>query len=82
MWKYTLEVEGMACGMCESHVNSAVRGAFPVKKVSSSHGRGQTVIQSEQALDEQALRSAIEATGYTVRAIHRAAFEKKRLFGR
>ena len=82
MWKYTLEVEGMACGMCESHVNSAVRRAFPVKKVSSSHGRGQTVIQSEQALDEKALRSAIEATGYTVRAIHREAFEKKRLFGR
>ena len=32
MWKYTIEVTGMMCGMCESHVNDAVRKAFPVKK--------------------------------------------------
>lgn len=25
MWKYTVHVEGMMCGMCESHVNDAVR---------------------------------------------------------
>ena len=33
MVKITLEVEGMACGMCEAHVNDAIRKAFPVKKV-------------------------------------------------
>ena len=32
MWKYTVRVTGMMCGMCESHVNDAVRRAFPVKK--------------------------------------------------
>ena len=32
MWKYTIQVDGMMCGMCESHVNDAVRKAFPVKK--------------------------------------------------
>ncbi len=32
MIKYTLVVEGMQCSMCESHVNDAVRKAFPVKK--------------------------------------------------
>lgn len=36
MWKYTIQVDGMMCGMCESHVNDAVRKAFPVKKVTSS----------------------------------------------
>ena len=35
MTKYTLVVDGMMCGMCESHVNDAVRKAFPVKKVTS-----------------------------------------------
>ena len=25
MWKYTVEVNGMMCGMCEAHVNDAVR---------------------------------------------------------
>ena len=28
MWKYTVHVEGMMCGMCESHVNDAVRKPF------------------------------------------------------
>ena len=27
MVKITLEVEGMACGMCEAHVNDAIRKA-------------------------------------------------------
>ena len=36
MTKYTVEVDGMMCGMCEAHVNEAVRKAFAVKKVSSS----------------------------------------------
>lgn len=39
MWKYTVQVNGMMCGMCESHVNDAVRKAFPVKKVSSSRSK-------------------------------------------
>ena len=53
MLKITLGVDGMMCGMCESHVNDAVRKAFPVKKVTSSHGKGQTVILTEQAEDLQ-----------------------------
>ena len=47
----------MACSMCESHINDAVRRAFPVKKVTSSHVKGETVILSEQALDAAALRA-------------------------
>ena len=36
MWKYTVEVNGMMCGMYEAHINDAVRKACPVKKVHSS----------------------------------------------
>ena len=28
MWKYTVEVNGMMCGMCEAHVNDAVRDVY------------------------------------------------------
>ena len=28
MVKITVGVEGMACGMCEAHINEAVRNAF------------------------------------------------------
>ena len=62
MWKYTIQVDGMMCGMCESHVNDAVRKAFPVKKVTSSRSKRETVVLSETELDEDALRAAISAT--------------------
>lgn len=80
MYQTTVGVDGMMCGMCEAHVNDAVRKAFPVKKVTSSHSKGQTVILSEQALDEQAVRDAIGATGYTVTSFVCAPHEKKRFF--
>ena len=52
MTKTVLSIEGMACGMCEAHVNDAIRANFSVKKVSSSHKKGQTEVISEQPLDE------------------------------
>ena len=39
MWKYTVEVNGIMCGMCEAHINDAVRKACPVKKVHSSRAK-------------------------------------------
>ena len=77
MVKITLEVEGMACGMCEAHVNDAIRKAFPVKKVTSSHTKGKTVILAENPLDEEKLKSVIAATGYTVRSAETAPYVKR-----
>lgn len=77
MVKITLKIDGMACGMCEAHVNDAVRKAFAVKKVTSSHTKGTTEILAEQPLDEAALKSAIEATGYAVTAIRTVPYERK-----
>ena len=79
MIQYTIAVEGMACSMCGAHVNDAVRKAFPVKKVSSSHSKGKTLILTEEPLDEDALRQAISATGYQVLSIRSAPYEKKGL---
>ncbi len=47
MFQITLKIQGMMCGMCESHINDAIRQAFPVKKVTSSHTKGETVILAE-----------------------------------
>ena len=82
MTKYTVEVDGMMCGMCESHVNDAVRKAFPVKKVTSSRSKKETTVIAETELDEDALRTAISATGYEVGEIRKEPWEKKGLFGR
>ena len=79
MWKYTIQVDGMMCGMCESHVNDAVRKAFPVKKVTSSRSKKETVVITEMELDQE---TAISATGYDVGEIRRESWHKKGLFGR
>ena len=82
MIKTTVGVEGMMCGHCEAHVNDAVRNAFKVKKVESSHSKGETVIISAEPLEEEAVRKAIEATGYKVTGFKAEPYEKKGLFGR
>ena len=65
MIKTTLKVEGMACEMCASHVNDAVRAALGPVTVNSSHRRAETVILSETPVDAEKLRKAVAATGYT-----------------
>lgn len=80
MTKYTVEVDGMMCGMCEAHVNEAVRKAFAVKKVSSSRAKKQTVVIAEEPIDENALKEAIAATGYTVLSVKNEPYQKKGLF--
>lgn len=81
MVQTTVKIEGMACGMCESHVNDTIRRTFPVKKVTSSHKKGETVIISQEAIEEAALRAAIQETGYQVLAVESAPYEKKGRFG-
>ena len=60
MIKTTLGIEGMMCGMCESHINNAIRNNFKVKKVNSSKNNGQTEIISEELLDKNKLKEVIE----------------------
>ena len=80
MIQTTVRVSGMACSMCEAHVNDAVRNALSIQKVTSSHGKGETVILSDEPLDADKLREAINATGYQVGGISSAPYEKKGLF--
>ena len=77
MIRTVLQVQGMTCGMCEAHVNDAVRRAFPVKKVTSSHRKGETEILSEAPLEEARLREVIGATGYTVSSVRQEPWERK-----
>lgn len=78
MIKTTVKVDGMMCGMCESHVNDAVRKAFQVDKVSSSHSKGETTLITDAPVDESRLKAAINATGYEVKGITSEPYEKKK----
>ena len=76
MIRITLKIEGMACGMCESYINDAVRRAFKVRKVSSSRSKKQTVILTESEIPEDALRKIIGATGYELISIQTETLEE------
>ncbi len=80
MYETTVKVDGMMCGMCESHINDAIRSKFNVKKVTSSHSKGETVIISEDKPDEKKLRDVINLTGYTALSVNSAPYEKKGFF--
>lgn len=81
MVRITVDVEGMACGMCEAHVNEAVRNAFPVKKVTSSHTKKQTVILADMDIPEQELKNVVKKAGYDAVSVSSEPYEKKGLFG-
>ncbi len=82
MVKTVVKIDGMACGMCESHVNDAIRSAFKIKKVSSSHSRGEAVILSEAAISAEELREVLEPTGYRVLSAESGESEKQGLFSK
>ena len=84
MIKTVLKIDGMMCGMCEAHMNDAIRKAFQVEKVSSSHTKHETEIVSEAPLDEALLEKTVAATGYELKGISSEPYEKKRfsLFGK
>jgi copper chaperone CopZ len=81
MNKITVKIDGMMCGMCESHVSDAIRQVFPVKKVTASHSKGEAVILTETDITEQQLHTVLDPTGYEVKGVTAEPYEKKGLFG-
>lgn len=69
MVKIIANIDGMACSMCEAHVNDAIRKNLKVKKVKSSHRKGQTIIISQEDISQEDIKKALEGTGYEVKDI-------------
>ena len=83
MIKTTLKIDGMMCGMCEAHICDTIRNAVPdAKKVAASRGKKEASFLTEDIVDKERLKAAIDATGYTCMSVESAAYEKKGLFGR
>ncbi len=60
----TLGIEGMACSMCEAHINDAIRKNFPVKRVKSNRRKKTCVVVSEERLDANKVNAVITNLGY------------------
>lgn len=50
MIKTTLKIDGMMCGMCESHMNDVIRKNFKIKKVTSSARMGRRLSSAKSRL--------------------------------
>ena len=57
MFKTTVGIDGMACGMCEEHICNTIRKAMEVKKVSASHKKKIAEIITERPVDERLVTS-------------------------
>ncbi len=80
MKQYTVKIDGMMCGMCESHINDVIRKTLPdAKKVKSSHTKGTATFIAEE-IDEAKLIQAIAETGYTALGVTSEQYKKKGLF--
>lgn len=77
MEKITLKIDGMMCGMCEAHINDAVRKIPGVKKAVSSRKKGTTEIIADAPIERDVLSSAIAATGYTLVSVTSEPYEKR-----
>lgn len=79
MYKITVGIDGMACGMCEAHINDTIRQHFKVKKVTSSHTKNRAEIICEENLSPEEITAAVDKTGYKVTSVKSEPYEKKGL---
>jgi copper chaperone len=80
MKKVVLKIDGMKCGMCETHVNDVVRKNGNVKKVTSSHSKGETIILMESIDGLEDIKKGISQQGYNILNEEISEYEKKSIF--
>ncbi len=86
MEKVTLTIDGMMCGMCESHICDAIRKNFEVKKVTASHKKKEAVVLTDLPLPKAQMKKVLGALGYTLVDMRSEPYALKtglnRLFGK
>ncbi len=81
MIRTTLIIDGMMCGMCEAHICDTIRKTIPsAKKVTASRSKKEASFLTEETVDAESLKTAIDATGYTCLGVESSPYEKKGLF--
>ncbi len=77
MNKYILGIDGMACGMCEMHVEDAISKNIKAKKVKASHIKNNVVVITEENLGEEDFKRMLDPTGYIITSFERTVAVKK-----
>lgn len=80
MNKIILKVEGMSCGMCEAHINDAVRKIKGVKKVNADRTKGEVIVIAQDDTNIKDIKEAISQQGYRVISEYNEPYEEKSFF--
>ena len=59
-----ISVKGMMCGHCEMHVKKALEAIDGITSATASHESGTVTIETSKAVDEAAIKAAVEEAGY------------------
>ena len=81
MVQVVMQVDGMRCEMCESHVCDQLRKIPGVKKAKASHSRNTATVVAEDDVDLVALKVAVMRQGYRVGDVTVTPYQKMGLFG-
>lgn len=74
-----LEIDGMKCSMCESHICDEIRKSLlSAKKVKASAAKGEASFVVSDDEDESAAVNRIESGGYKVLHIESKPYDKKK----
>ena len=63
--KTNYTVTGMTCGHCEMSVREEVQEIPGVSVTEVSHQDGRLVVESDQPVDDAAVKAAVEEAGYS-----------------
>lgn len=77
-----IHIEGMMCSMCESHLETTLRKAFPKASVHCSRKTGICLLKTETNPDPAAIHGAIDPTGYQIVKIEAGKPAKKSFWKR
>lgn len=79
MVKTTLQIDGMVQGLCESRICNVICDTIPeAKMVSASYTKGKAVFFTEDTVDVDTIKKAIDTSGYTCRSVLSKYLEEAR----
>lgn len=81
MKEINLQIDGMKCSMCESHVTECIRKGLPsAKKISANHHKGTATFVVDDNIDYTPAIESIKKDGYRVLKDEEKPYEKKGFF--
>ena len=63
-------------------MDEAIKSAYKVKKVTSSHADNKTIIITDEEITDESLSKIVSDTGYQLKGIERESYEKKGIFAK